>query len=84
MSNEYKEWLQEQTFESLANDNLNIKLQLLQLMEENNRLKEKTFKINLKDYQCSKEVYDILMDTNNEWARFFQYLFYNPLSLFES
>ena len=38
MSNEYKDWLSEQTFETLANDNLNIKIQLDQLKRENNKL----------------------------------------------
>ena len=40
MSNEYKEWLKEQTFESLANDNLRIKLELKTAKEENERLEE--------------------------------------------
>lgn len=39
MSNEYKEWLKEQTFESLANDNLRIKLELKTAKEENELLK---------------------------------------------
>ena len=38
MSNEYKEWLKEQTFESLANDNLRIKLELKTAKEENEKL----------------------------------------------
>lgn len=40
MSNEYKEWLKEQTFESLANDNLRIKLELKTAKEENEKLKK--------------------------------------------
>lgn len=40
MSNEYKEWLKEQTFESLANDNLRIKLELQTAKEENENLKK--------------------------------------------
>lgn len=56
MSNEYKEWLKEQSFESLANDNLRIKLELKTAKEENERLKEdKITKDDLRrelNYQC--------------------------------
>jgi hypothetical protein len=38
MSNEHKEWLREQSFESLADDNLRIKLELKTAKEENEKL----------------------------------------------
>ena len=40
MNNEYKEWLQEQTFETLAADNYNIKLLLLAEQAKNKKLVE--------------------------------------------
>ena len=40
MNNEYKEWLQEQTFETLATDNYNIKLLLLAEQAKNKKLVE--------------------------------------------
>lgn len=40
MSNEYKEWLQDQTFETLATDNYNIKLLLLAEQAKNKKLVE--------------------------------------------
>lgn len=41
MSNEYKDWISEQTFETLAQDNLRVKQQLLQLKAENENLTQK-------------------------------------------
>lgn len=40
MNNEYKEWLQEQTFETLATDNYNVKLLLLAEQAKNKKLVE--------------------------------------------
>ena len=40
MSNEYKEWIQEQTFETLAVDNYNVKLLLLAEQAKNKKLVE--------------------------------------------
>lgn len=40
MSKEYKEWLQEQTFETLAADNYNTKLLLLAEQTKNKKLVE--------------------------------------------
>lgn len=43
MSNEYKEWLQEQTRETLLEDNLRVKLKLQQAYAENIKIKNKLY-----------------------------------------
>ena len=69
MDKQYKEWLQEQTFETLAADNYNTKLLLLAEQVKNKKLVEALEKIgNKKEVNgctCFYESEDGFSDCNN-------------------
>ena len=62
MDKQYKEWLQEQTFETLATDNYNVKLLLLSEQAKSNEL-EATLKILKINHKLTMSV------LNNEQAK---------------
>ena len=62
MDKQYKEWLQEQTFETLATDNYNIKLLLLAEQAKNSEL-EATLKILKINHKLT------ISELNNEQAK---------------
>lgn len=57
MDKQYKEWLQEQTFETLATDNYNIKLLLLAEQTKNKKLVEALEKIAYRDITIKSNFY---------------------------